>query len=246
MRRPHLYALTAAITLTATLVMVVGGEPASEPDYLIVAEVKPSGFRATTTTLSLQFSAEDEKSLVLSAVEVELTEEAANRSTTTTATSTTTTTPVKKTTSFRPKTTTTTPATTAPTTTSPTTPPTTIKAEYRSDFEGDFHGRINSLRSANGLPGLSRNGSLDSRARSWAKTMAESGSLKHSNISSLVPPWSSAAENVGKGGSVSSIFGLLKGSGGHYANMVGDYTDVGIGVWRDSSGTLWTVHVFAR
>jgi uncharacterized protein YkwD len=76
--------------------------------------------------------------------------------------------------------------------------------------------------------------------------MAEFGSLKHSKISSLVPPWASAAENLGKGGSVSSIFGLLKGSGGHYANMVGDFTDVGIGVWRDSSGVLWTVHVFAR
>ncbi|MCH8972172.1 MAG: hypothetical protein IH918_08850 [Acidobacteria bacterium] len=62
----------------------------------------------------------------------------------------------------------------------------------------------------------------------------------------MVPPWSAAAENVGKGGTVSSIFGLLKGSGGHLANMVGNYTDVGIGVWRDSSGTLWTVHVFTR
>lgn len=243
MRRLHLYALTSAVALTATLVLVVGGEPAFEPLPPTDPEVKSSGMQVTTTILSFEFAADDYKPLVLSDVEMELTEEAASRSTTTTVASTTTTATAEKTSSSKPKTATATPP---PTTTTSTTPPTTIKAEFRSDFEADFHGRINSLRSANGLAGLSRNGALDSRARSWAKTMAESGSLKHSNMGSLVPPWSGAAENVGKGGSVSSIFGLLKGSGGHFANMVGDYTDVGIGVWRDSSGTLWTVHVFAR
>ena len=76
--------------------------------------------------------------------------------------------------------------------------------------------------------------------------MAESKQLKHSNIGNLVPPWSGAGENVGKGGSVGSIFNSLAGSGGHKANMLGDYTDVGVGVWVDTNGTLWTVHVFAR
>jgi uncharacterized protein YkwD len=28
--------------------------------------------------------------------------------------------------------------------------------------------------------------------------------------------------------------------------MVGDYTHLGVGVWVDSSGKLWTVHLFAR
>ena len=76
--------------------------------------------------------------------------------------------------------------------------------------------------------------------------MADSGSIKHSNIASLVPPWWAAAENVGRGGSVSTIFGLLEESSGHLSNMVGNYTAVGIGVWRDSSGLLWTVQVFTR
>ena len=114
------------------------------------------------------------------------------------------------------------------------TTPATIKAEFRSDYEADFLGRINSLRSANGLPALSLNGSLKNRARDWARTMAAADKLVHSNISDLVPPWGAAAENVGRGGSVSSVFGALKASSGHLANMVGNYTDVGIGVWIDS------------
>jgi uncharacterized protein YkwD len=75
--------------------------------------------------------------------------------------------------------------------------------------------------------------------------MAEAGGLSHSNLSSLLGAWSVAGENVGKGGSVSSVFGALKSSSGHYGVMVGNFTHVGIGVWQDSNGTIWTCHVFA-
>jgi uncharacterized protein YkwD len=131
----------------------------------------------------------------------------------------------------------------SPTTTAP---PPAPSGGYRSDYESDFYGRINSLRSANGLNSVSRSGSLDSRARWWAKEMAKRGKLSHSNLSSLLPPWSAAGENVGKGGAVSAVFNALKGSSGHYSVMTGDFTHVGVGVWVDGNGTLWTVHVFAR
>ena len=244
MRQPHIYALTAGLALTTVLVLVVGGDPAPEPEVVFTAQVLGGHTESTTTTMDLEFSDDDAETLMLSEVEIELTEDAAARSTTTTTTA-----PVIPGThnhapesSSNPKTKTT--ATTS--TTQPPSPPTTVTPEFRSDYESEFHGRINSLRASNGLPALARNGSLNARARDWAKTMAESGGLKHSNIGSLVPPWTAAAENIGKGGSVSSIFSLLKGSGSHVSNMVGTYTDVGIGVWRDAGGTLWTVHVFAR
>ena len=237
MRRSHIYALSAALLLATVLLFVVVGDSTPEPEPVTTSPAQAGEVESTTTTMDPDFSDEATKSLVLSEIEVALTQEAANRSTTTTVT--TTTAPVEESS-------TSTPNTTAPTTTQPPSPPSTGQGEFRSDYESDFHGRINSLRASSGLPALARNGSLNARARDWAKTMAESGSLKHSNVGSLVPPWSAAAENVGKGGTVSSIFGLLKGSGGHLANMVGNYTDVGIGVWRDSSGTLWTVHVFTR
>ncbi|MCI0543623.1 MAG: CAP domain-containing protein [Actinobacteria bacterium] len=175
----------------------------------------------------------------LSDVEEQLTEEVIDPTTTTMATTTTTTPP---TTTAPPSS----PRQTSPATTTTAPPPPAPSGEYRSDYEADFYGRINSLRNANGLGSLTRDGSLDSRARSWAKKMAEAGQVSHSNLSSLLPPWSAAGENVGKGGSVSSVFNALKASSGHYTVMTGDFTHVGIGVWVDGNGTLWTVHVFTR
>jgi uncharacterized protein YkwD len=35
-------------------------------------------------------------------------------------------------------------------------------------------------------------------------------------------------------------------SSGHNTNMLGEYTHMGIGVWIDGNGTVWTAHVFTR
>jgi uncharacterized protein YkwD len=242
MRQPHIYALTAALALTTVLVLVVGGDPAPEGEPFFTAQVLGGHSESTTTTMDLEFSDDAAETLVLSEVEIELTEDAAARSTTTTTTAPTIPTPHN----HAPQNSSTSKTTATTSTTQPPSPPATVTPEFRSDYEAEFHGRINSLRASSGLPALARNGSLNARARDWAKTMAESGGLKHSNIGSLVPPWKAAAENIGKGGSVSAIFSLLAGSGSHVSNMVATYTDVGIGVWRDAGGTLWTVHVFTR
>lgn len=138
------------------------------------------------------------------------------------------------------------PPTTAPRKATPTTQPPPPSGSFNGGMEADFHGRINSLRKSNGLPALSASGSLASYARSWAKWMGDNGKLTHSNIGSLIPPWSSVGENIGKGGSVSGIFGALAGSSSHLANMLGNFTHVGVGVWVDADGTIWTAHVFAR
>ena len=143
-------------------------------------------------------------------------------------------------------------ATTAPPAASTTTlaPATTTTAPqsggFNSAHESSFASLINSHRSASGLSALSRNSSLDAEAREWSKQMAANGSLSHSQLGRFLPPWSSVAENVAVGGSVSSIFGGLTGSPGHNANMLGDFTNLGVGVWVDSAGTIWTTHVFTR
>lgn len=201
----------------------------------------------TTTTTEPDFEALVESGVLdpLAEEESDLTDEAIKRSTSTTMATTTT---------LPPSTTVATAAAPAPKSkaspSSPTTSPPTTKASsqtgYSSGAESDFASRINSYRSANGEPALKRDGSLDSYARSWAKKLAQSGSLSHSNIGSLIPPWSAVGENVGKGGSVQGIFDALKASSGHRANMVGDFTHVGVGVWRDADGVLWTAHVFTR
>lgn len=128
------------------------------------------------------------------------------------------------------------------TTTAPPPPPT--PAGPNAEFESQFASLINSYRSGNGLAGLTRDASLDSRARSWSEQMANNGGLSHSDVGSLLPPWSVAGENVGTGGSVSAIFDALAGSSGHKANMLGAYTHYGVGVWVDSAGVIWTTHVF--
>ena len=246
MRRSYLFALTGAVVLLAALVLVFDSGPVE------TVEVVPAPNLPTEppTTFAVVLAAETPGGEELAEAEQSLTDEAMAPTTTIRPSTTTTLAPVKKGSSG-----TSTGSggsgssgsdTTSTSTTQPETPPVTIKAEFRSDYEADFRSRINSLRSSNGLSALSSNGSLNARARDWAKSMADSNSLKHSNIGNLVPPWSGAGENVGKGGSVGSIFNSLAGSSGHLANMLGDYTDVGVGVWVDSNGTLWAVHVFTR
>ena len=132
------------------------------------------------------------------------------------------------------------------TTVPPPPPPPEVQAGPNAEFESQFASSINSYRSGNGLAGLTRDGSVDARARSWSEAIASAGGLSHSDLGSLMPPWSAAAENVGTGGSVSDVFDALVGSSGHRANMLGEYTHYGIGVWVDSSGTIWTTHVFTR
>lgn len=117
---------------------------------------------------------------------------------------------------------------------------------FNSGHESSFHALINSHRTASGLAALSRNSNLDAEARAWSKQMAANGGLSHSNLGRFLPPWSSVGENVAVGGSVSSIFGGLTASSGHNANMLGDFTHLGVGVWVDSSGSVWTTHVFTK
>jgi len=87
--------------------------------------------------------------------------------------------------------------------------------------------------------------SLTNYARDWSQQMATSGNFQHSNIGSLLGPWSIVGENIGKGGSVGSIFNALVASPPHYANMVDTrFTHIGVGVYIDGSGVIWTTHVF--
>lgn len=192
----------------------------------------------------------DSKVLELRAREPELIEEARVSTTSTTSSSTTSTAPATTTTAASATTTasqtgSTSPSTTqAPTTTTTTTA--TATGQFLSGAESEFASLINSYRGSKDHPSLSRSGSLDAYARSWAEKMAKDGSLSHSDIGSLLGQWSSVGENVGVGGSVSALFDAFVNSPNHQSNIVGDFTHMGIGVYQDSDGTLWTVHVFAR
>jgi uncharacterized protein YkwD len=75
--------------------------------------------------------------------------------------------------------------------------------------------------------------------------MAENDSFVHSDIASLLGPWSTVGENIAMGYSLESMFNGLAGSAGHYANMTKpSFTHVGVGVWVSADGSIWTAHVF--
>ena len=75
--------------------------------------------------------------------------------------------------------------------------------------------------------------------------MSDTNSFQHSNISSLLGPWSTVGENIAYGWSVQSMHDALVASSGHYANLTSSsFTHVGIGVWIEDGGKIWTTHVF--
>ncbi len=244
MYKSYLLAVAALVALITGIAATLGPTPSDKADSLALGapvSAAEASFRrhpvstTGTTGTTMPF--------------VEHDDDASRRITTTTTTTTTT-----STTTTVITTTTAPPAANNPPGTTATKPkPTTTAApapapggSYSSGFEAEFAASINGLRSANGLAGLSRSGSLDGEARAWSKRMAENGSISHSNIGRFLPPWSTAGENVGSGGSVSGLFEALSNSSGHRANMLGSgYTHFGIGVWLDDSGTIWTTHVFA-
>ncbi|HSL26548.1 MAG TPA: CAP domain-containing protein [Acidimicrobiia bacterium] len=134
------------------------------------------------------------------------------------------------------------PATTAAPTTTAALP---AAGSFSSSAEADFLLRINNLRSSVGVSGLAGDASLNNYARWWAKHMAETGDFAHSNIGSLLGTWSIVGENIGYGAAVGPVFTALVNSPSHYNNMVeARFAAVGVGVYVDATGYLWTAHVF--
>lgn len=247
MPRAPLYALTAAVFAIAAVAIVTSPEPRVAYAEVPPAPPVPDGPPSTASALAGATEAS-----ALTEIEASLTAQAASRATSTTSTTststTTTTTPTETPTESSDAPSESPPpdkpdATTTTTQAPPPDPP--PEGAFDPGAESEFASMIAGLRSANGKSGLSRDGSLDAYARSWARQMGESGSLAHSNTGNLIPPWSIVAENIGQGGSVGQVFDLFAGSSGHLANMLGDFTHFGVGVWRDPGGTIWTTHIFA-
>jgi hypothetical protein len=114
--------------------------------------------------------------------------------------------------------------------------------------ESDFVYRTNSARTSRGLAAYAVRGDLTYVARRQASRMASSHTLYHNpNLGSEVGGWSAVGENVGEGGSVSSIQSAFMGSSSHRANILSTtYTEVGIGTAHSSDGMLWVSEVFRR
>jgi len=118
-----------------------------------------------------------------------------------------------------------------------------------SGSEGSFLSAINSTRSSAGLGPLKMDGGLQSHARKHTADMIAAGKIYHSSSGELQAAagsgWSKLGENVGRGGSVSSLHQAFMDSSGHRANILGDYNYVGIGT-DTASGVLYVTVVFMK
>jgi hypothetical protein len=124
-----------------------------------------------------------------------------------------------------------------------------VSAIADSGSEQAFLSAINSTRSSAGLPALKMDGGLQSHARKHSSDMSAAGEIYHSSNSELQGAagsgWDKLGENVGRGGTVSSLHQAFLDSASHRANIHGDYNLVGIGT-DTADGVLYVTVVFMK
>jgi uncharacterized protein YkwD len=107
--------------------------------------------------------------------------------------------------------------------------------------------QTNQVRYNAGRNGLVRNSALDKVAAAWAYQQWKNGSMSHNpSYSKQIPKgWTRAGENVAKGYTYTQVVGAWVASPSHYANLVHDYTSVGIGFYEANGKRYWS-QVFAK
>ncbi len=113
--------------------------------------------------------------------------------------------------------------------------------------ESSMVGLINGERAGSGLNTLCTHGDLTAFARNHTADMIEAGSIFHSsNLGSAASGWTAMGENVGMGPNVSVLHSAFMSSSGHRANILGDYTHIGVGIDLAADGTMFVTVVFMK
>jgi len=114
-----------------------------------------------------------------------------------------------------------------------------------------FEWAIDVERTSRGLAPLVPDPTISGEAQLWSGGMALFGTLVHDHnfsaeIAAADPAWRAAGENVGEGPSPASVEAALMASPEHRANILGDYTHMGVGAFVDGNGTVWVTERFYR
>lgn len=124
-----------------------------------------------------------------------------------------------------------------------------VGVQSASASEADTIGSlVNDARAANGQAGLLRNAAMDAVALKWAQQMAASNSMVHNpSYSAQIPAgWTRAGENIAMGQPTpTAMHTAWMNSPGHRANILGDFTDVGI-AFITVNGVTWGVEDFGK
>ncbi len=106
----------------------------------------------------------------------------------------------------------------------------------------------NQVRADAGTTPLVRNAALDKVASDWAYQQWKNGAMSHNpNYSTQIPAgWSHAGENVAGGYTYDTVVQAWVNSPEHYRNLVGDYTDLGVGYYQGADGTRYWSQVFGK
>lgn len=118
-------------------------------------------------------------------------------------------------------------------------------ADAARSSERTFTQMVNDTRATATLSGLDLNERLTKIARRHSRHMAAEGELYHSDLNRLLSASvSSVGENVGYGSSLDQLLQAFLASPPHAANLLGDYTETGVGIVR-VDGQLWITQIFA-
>lgn len=126
---------------------------------------------------------------------------------------------------------------------------TTAVAWASPSEEAEFVSMINQSRSQAGLGPLAVHNDLVIGARNHTAKMIPTGTIFHSTsaeLSAVTTGWLVLGENVGKGGSTSSLHRAFMESPSHRANILGDYNHVGVGVGHDDAGKIYVTVIFMK
>lgn len=99
----------------------------------------------------------------------------------------------------------------------------------------------NALRAQHGLPALVENPAIDTVAQGWANQLGGGAAFAHnpSFFTQMPAGADSGGENIAKGYLYTTVVTTgWANSPGHLANMLGDFTDIGIGYWESADGSV--------
>lgn len=124
----------------------------------------------------------------------------------------------------------------------------------QTSVESDFMAMLNAERATLGKNPLSINSCLSTAAYLHSQDMAEQGYFSHTSldgrtfdqriIAAGYTDYVSLGENIAYAygaPDAARVYGMWKNSTGHYANMMGDFSDAGLGVYSKNGYTYYTL-----